>query len=178
MLPGADHAPDCSPRVCAWSCRVGWAGDGWCLSIYLFTSNAYIILQHFSHEPLGLCLQRLVFVSLLWARPILLETYHFSLVEGAIDYQWFVKMPKDWELHTEFPCDPASPHMGRDPQEMKAGTWNRYLHTCPCSQQQDSWQLEGGSNPVVKEWIDRSRWRHHFHREASPGFHEDKILWG
>lgn len=46
-------------------------------------SDAYIIHQHFSHDPLGPCLQRLVLVVMFWARPILLETFSFSLVGRA-----------------------------------------------------------------------------------------------
>ena len=49
--------------------------------LYLvLTSNAYIICQHLSRELLGLCLQIRVFVLLLWARPMVLETHNFCFI--------------------------------------------------------------------------------------------------
>lgn len=81
MLTGSYSVIDCSPCVClALLILVSWVMDVLCL--LNFISNIYIIHEHFSHGPLGLWLPRLPFLLLLlWARPILLEAFYFSLVE-------------------------------------------------------------------------------------------------
>lgn len=72
------------------------------VSVYLvLMSNAYIIRQHLSCELLGLCLQRRVFVVLLWARPMVLETHDFCLIVRDTYYQQLVKTSKGRELNPE-----------------------------------------------------------------------------
>lgn len=64
--------------------------------LYLvLTSNAYIICQHLSRELLGLCLQIRVFVLLLWARPMVLETHDFCFIVRDTYHQQLFKTSED-----------------------------------------------------------------------------------
>lgn len=82
MLSGDHTIVDCSPHVCLSLLDVvSWVVDVLCLfNFYVKMFTLFMSVSLMNHWD---CVYKDLHLLLLWTRPILLETFYFSLVERS-----------------------------------------------------------------------------------------------